>query len=441
MKILLANKYYYLKGGAERHLFDLKELLEQNGHKTIPFAMQDNKNVNSAYSKYFVNPVNLEKSSFSLDGLKAAGRIIYSFEAKSNIEKLINHEKPDIAHIHNIYHQISPSILTSIKNAGIPIVMTVHDFKLMCPNYIFYTQDRVCERCKKYKYYNCVLHKCVKDSYMASKVNMFEMYLHRFLKIYKNNIVLYICPNQFVKDKLIEFGFSSNKIKVLPHFTNFDINNPHTKPINNKFKDFTENIKNHILPNNKNLPKNTEQVIDSDDYMLYFGRLSKEKGIKTLFEAIKKIKNKQIKLKLAGLGPQEKELKDYVIKQGLQRRIEFLGFLQEEKLSETIHNSLFTVLPSVFYETFGLTVLESHNHNKPIIASRLGALPELIEEGKTGVLFKSGNSNDLAEKIDTMLQDRENIDNMGKLGKEFSLGFNKENYYGKLKEIYKKLTD
>ena len=437
MKILLANKYYYLKGGAERHLFDLKELLEENGHRTIPFAMQNNKNKNSAYSKYFVKNINIEKTSLSLEGLRAATKIIYSFEAKNNISKLIAHEKPDIAHIHNIYHQISPSILTPLKKAGIPIIVTVHDFKLMCPNYIFYTQGKICEKCKKYKYYNCVFNKCVKNSYMASKINMLEMYYHRFLKIYKNNIDLYICPSKFVKNKLVEFGFNKDKIKVLPHFITQEIENPYTKENNNKFKDFVVNIKNHILPNNKNTPGNTEQLFDSDDYILYFGRLSKEKGIKTLLKAMGLINNKAIKLKIAGDGPQSAELKDFVVNRDLQNRVKFLGFLDGENLSETIHNSLFTVLPSVFYETFGLTVLESYNYSKPIIASRLGALPELIEEDKTGLLFESGNSEDLAKKINKMLQSRENIENMGKNGKEFSKKFNKKNYYMNLDKIYK----
>ncbi len=405
MKILLANKFYYLKGGAERHLFDLKELLEENGHKTIPFAMQDNKNVNSSYSKYLVSPVNLEKSSFSLEGIKAAGRIIYSFEARSKMEDLIKTEKPDIAHIHNIYHQISPSILTPLKKAGIPIVMTVHDFKLMCPNYIFYTQNRVCERCKKYKYYNCVIHKCVKDSYAASKINMLEMYYHRFLKIYKNNIDLYITPSQFVKDKLIEFGFNRNKIEVLPHF-----------------------IK-------------QEQIIEqnnySENYILYFGRLSKEKGPVVLLKAMQKVKN--IKLKLAGTGPQEKELKDYVQKNNMDN-VEFLGYLKGEKLKEAILNSLFVIMPSVFYETFGLTVLESYTYGKSVIASNIGALPELVQEGKTGLLFESGNSDNLAQKINKMLQSREKIENMGSMGKEFSKKFNRDDYYEKIKEIYKRIT-
>lgn len=408
MKILLANKFYYLKGGAERHFFDLKELLEKRGHKIIPFSMQDDKNLSSEYSKYFVSNINIEKSSFSYEGLRAAGRIIYSLEAKRKIKRLINGEKPDLAHIHNIYHQISPSILTVLKKVRIPIVMTVHDFKLMCPNYIFYTQGEICEKCKKYRYYNCFFRKCVKNSYAASKINMLEMYFHKFLKIYKNNIDLYICPSNFVKEKLLQFGFNKDKITVLPHFIQQS---------------------SHIEQNN----------YSSDSYILYFGRLSKEKGVKVLLEAIKEIKNKGIKLKIAGSGPQEEDLKKYVEKEGLNDIIEFLGFLKKNDLKKVIKNSLFTILPSLSYESFGLSVLESYIQRKPVIVSKLGALSELVFEGKTGLLFESGNSNDLAIKIKNLLADKNLLLKMGENGKKFSHKFTKEDYYKKLEEIYNKI--
>lgn len=407
MKILLANKFYYLKGGAERHFFDLKELLEKHNNQVIPFSMQDEKNITSEYSKYFVSNVDIGKSSFSPGGIKAAGRIIYSFEAKKKIRELINKTKPDIAHIHNIYHQISPSILTALRKAQIPIVMTVHDFKLMCPNYIFYTQGKICERCKKYRYYNCVLHKCVKNSYLASKINMIEMYWHRFLKIYKKNIDLYICPSQFVKDKLIDFGFNKDKITVLPHF-----------------------IKQS---------SNIEQNYYSDNYILYFGRLSKEKGVNILLEAAKELKYKDIKVKIAGTGPAEKELKGYVKEQGLEKVVEFLGFLEKDKLNKAISSSLFTIMPSLSYETFGLSVLESYMQKKPVIASNLGALPELVLEGKTGMLFQSENSTDLALKIKSMLSDKHKLLKISQNAKKFSYKFNRDDYYRKLEEIYIKL--
>lgn len=417
MKILLANKFYYLKGGAERHFFDLKKLLEEKGHKIIPFAMQDKKNLASEYSQYFVSSVNIEKSSFSFTGLRAAGRIIYSFEAKSKIKELIEKERPDIAHIHNIYHQISPSILTPLKKAGIPIVATIHDFKLMCPNYIFYTQGKVCERCKRYRFYNCVLHQCVKNSYLASLVNTKEMYLHSLLKIYKNNIDQYICPSNFVAQKLIDFGFNKEKITILPHFSNFI--------------DTEQNNYSHKLVN---LP-NSHLFADSY-YILYFGRLSQEKGVNILLKAIKEIKN--VKLKIAGKGPQEEKLKEYIKKEKINN-VEFLGYLSGESLKEIIQDSIFTIMPSVCYETFGLSILESYIYGKPVIASDLGALKEIVLEGKTGLIFKNQDSNDLADKIKNMLSDKNLLLKMSKNAKKFTEKFNQEDYYKKLEEIYNKI--
>ncbi len=217
MKILFVNKFYYLKGGAERYYFDLKNLFEREGHKVIPFSMEDKKNFKSDYSKYFVSNVELEKPGFSLKDLKTAGRIIYSFEAKKKIEELIKKEKPEIAHINNIYHQISPSILTVLKKYKIPMVQTLHDYKLICPIYILYSKGGICERCKKYRYYHCTFRKCTKNSRGASLINTKEMYWHKFLKIYENNIDLFISPSNFLRNKILEWGMiKPKKIIVLP---------------------------------------------------------------------------------------------------------------------------------------------------------------------------------------------------------------------------------
>jgi glycosyltransferase involved in cell wall biosynthesis len=405
MKIILANKFYYLKGGAERHLFDLQNLLEKNGHETVSFFMRDERNIQSEYSKYFVSCVDIEKPSLSIEGLKAAGRIIYSFEAREKIRKLVKKTRPNIAHIHNIYHQISPSILTVLKKEGMPIVMTVHDFKLMCPVYIFYTQGEVCERCKRYRYYNCILRKCAKNSYLASAVNAWEMYLHKFLKIYENNVDLFIAPSNFVKQKILEFGFvADKKIAVLPNFVDYQ-----------QFQ-----------------PK-----YEVGNYILYFGRLSKEKGVHLLLEAVKNIGG--IKLKIAGKGPQEGELKQFVAKYQLNN-VEFLGYLSGDELQEAVQNSMFTVVPSVFYEPFGLVLIESYAMGKPVIASNRGAVSELVLEGETGYTFESENSKDLAAKIRLMWKNKDMIFKMGKNGRDFvEKNFGPDKYYNQLISLYKKV--
>ncbi|MEW6407316.1 MAG: glycosyltransferase family 4 protein [Patescibacteria group bacterium] len=421
MKILLANKFYYLKGGAERYFFDLKNLLEEKGNKVITFSMQDKRNVETPYKKYFVSQIDIEKPKFSF---KSASRIIYSFEAKKKMEELIKKEKPDIAHLHNIYHQISPSILTVLKKHKIPIVMTLHDFKILCPVYILYSRGEICEKCKTYRYWHCVQRRCAKNSLLASKLNAFEMFFHKFLGIYEKNIDLFITPSEFLKNKILEWRrLAENKIKVLPHFAGDGSLTTATSVTNFASAQF-------VTPSN---------------YILYFGRLSHEKGVDILLEAIKILKNSgklRIKLYLAGFGPKEKELKDFVGQNNLQDDIKFLGYLKGDALSQTIKNSLFVVMPSRVYESFGLAALEANMLGKSVIASNLGALPELIIDGQTGMLFKVGSAKDLAERIILMLDDQKKLEEMGNRGRKLILEkYNKEIHWQKLEDVYKKLLN
>ena len=404
MKILLVNKFYYLKGGAERYYFDLKELLENKGYEVISWSMYSKRNKTSPYSKYFVSQVDIEKPHLAKNKLKTAGRIIYSWEAKRKIASLIKDTKPDIAHLHNIYHQISPSILHVLKKNKIPTAMTVHDFKLMCPIYLFYTRGRVCERCKKYRYYNCVLQKCAKGSYSASAVNMVEMYVHRMLRIYKDNINVFICPSEFLKDKLVEYGFDESKLVVIPHSVE------------------SENI---------------QAGSGEGKYILYFGRLSQEKGVKTLLRAMESLS--EVNLKIAGSGPQEEELKGIVKDKGLNN-VEFLGYLFGQDLTKVIDESSLAVVPSKSYETFGLAAAEALSHGKPVIASKLGALPEVVQDSQTGYLFESGNSDDLASKIRKMLASPEAVAEMGERGREYvEKNLSAERHYQELEKVYQKL--
>ncbi len=404
MNILQINKFYYLKGGAERYYFNLSDLLVKRGLRVIPFAMEDIKNEPTPYKKYFVSPINIEKAGFSWQDVKAAGRILYSWEAQRKLKNLLADEKIDLAHIHNIYHQISPSILTVLKDKKIPIVMSVHDFKLLCPVYSFFTEGEVCERCKVNKFYNCVLHRCAKNSYAASKVNMVEMYLHRLLKIYRNNIDLYICPSEFVRNKLVEYGWPGKKIIVLPHFVNLGI---------------------------KNLSS------QAGEYALYFGRLIKEKGLMDLLKAYQYLKNDR--LMIAGTGPHENIYKNFVKKNNLNN-IEFVGYLAGENLTKAIRGAKYVMVPSRNYETFGLTIAESFAQGKTVIASDIGALPELVKHGQTGMLFKAGDWRDLKNKIIEIGKEPDRAQKMGENAKQFAeINLDSEQYYTKLITEYNKL--
>lgn len=416
MKILFANKFYYLKGGAERYYFDLKKLLEKNGHKIISFSMEDKKNYKSEYAKYFVSNVELEKPKFSFKDLKAAGRILYSFEAKKKIEELIKREKPDIAHINNIYHQISPSILSVLKKYKIPIVQTLHDYKMICPVYILYSKNEICERCKKYRYYMCTVRKCTKNSRAASFINTVELYLHKFLRIYENNVDMFIAPSKFLREKILEWKMiPPEKIVLIPHFID---------------------LKNLSLSFSQE--KGEKQEVFQNNF-LYFGRLSREKGVKILISAMRYVKNG--KLLIAGTGPEETELKNQVLQENL-KNIEFLGYLNLKELMRVIQKCLFTVLPSIIYESFGLTILESYVQRKAVLGSNLGAIPEVVKDEKTGLLFKAGNSKDLAQKINLMLANRKKTQEMGEEGrKKIEREHTPEQYYEKLIKIYKQVVE
>lgn len=412
MKIVQANKFFYLKGGAERYYFNLIKLLEFHGHEIIPFSMQDERNLPSKYSKYFVNKINFNKSNFSL---KKAFHVIYSLEAKKKFEQLIRDTKPDLIHIHNIYHQISPSILTVAKKHKIPVVQTLHDFKLICPNYTLYSKQELCEHCKKYRYYKCVFRRCIKNSFWQSLLAAKEMYIHKFLKIYENNVNLFLAPSQFVKDKILEFGIIPEKqITVLPEFSFTNLTSCHPEPFD--------------------LAQDKRREGSHEKYILYFGRLIKEKGIKTLIFAMKSVKS--INLHIAGTGPQMQELKDLVKKENLNN-IKFLGFLSQEKLKQEIHNSLFIIHPSLVYETFGLSILESYVQSKPVIASNLGALSEIVKDQKTGLLFKAGDTNDLSQKINHLLDNPSLISEMGLNAKNLvEQNYSSEQHYQKLINVY-----
>jgi glycosyltransferase involved in cell wall biosynthesis len=399
MKILLANKYYYLKGGAEVSFFETAKLLEIKGHKVIFFSMQHPQNYASEYEKYFVSNVDYENDGFK-NKIDASLKLLYSFEAKKKIEELIAREKPDIAHLNNIYHQISPSILHSLKKFRIPMIMTLRDYKMVCASYSMLNNGNVCEACKDDKYYNCVLKGCVKYSCGKSLLNTIEMYLHHKLLHIYDLVDVFISPSRFLKSKLEEMGFKG-KIVYLPNFVRLE-----------EFKPQFEWQENSIV---------------------YFGRLSKEKGLFTLIEALKGI---DIKLKIIGEGPIRKSL-ELGVRSNEVNNVEFLGYKCGEELKNEIKKSMFVVLPSEWYENNPRSIIEGFALGKPAVASRIGGIPELVKDKETGLTFDPGNANDLSEKIKELLGNKSLLKKMGENARRFvEVELNQEVHYKKLIEIY-----
>ena len=348
MLVLNVNKFYYMRGGAERYYFALTKLLEDNGHDVIPFSMRDERNFPSGFSKYFVS--NLEVGQPGLKLIKQASRTIWSREAQAKLSELLDGYKPDLAHLHLLYHHLSPSLLPELKKRKIPVVMTLHDYKLICPNYKLFTQGSACERCNRYKYYNAVTHKCLKNSVSVSALAAAEMSVHKLMKVYEKNVDLFIAPSQFVKDVHVRFGQDPGKITVLPHF---------------------------IDPAFLTLSDRLPQPASQSAYLLYFGRLAEEKGVDKLLE-IMYIYKPSLPLKIAGTGPMEAFAKGYVREKGLADRVEFLGQLASEELARAIKGAAMVLMPSQFYEAFGFSALESIALGTPVVATSQGALPEII---------------------------------------------------------------
>ena len=400
MKIIIANKFHYLKGGADRYALDLAALLEKNGHQTAPFAMRDGQNRESSWSRYFVSPVATDAPVLSWAGLKTAGRFLYSFEARRKFADLAADFRPDILHIHNIYHQLSPSFLPLAKKIGLPVVMTAHDYKLIAPNYSLFHNGTVCEITKPHRFWRAVSHGCIRGSAAAGVLEAIEMGLHRHLGLYLKNIDKVIAPSVFLRDKFIEYGWPAERLVHVPHF----------------------------------VETAGRESAAGGDYFLFVGRLSAEKGIPTLLRAAAKLKD--IPFRLVGTGPEESRLFSLAKELGAAN-VEFRGFRDGAALAAEYRGARAVVVPSVWYEVFGLVALEAAAYGKPVVASRIGGLPEVVREGETGYLFPVGDADALAERLQKLWNNPDLSSKLGQKARQIvEQDFSPQAHYRRLFEIY-----
>lgn len=363
MKILLVNKFHFQKGGAETYYFTLAEVLKKAGHQVLFFSMKHEKNIICEQADYFVrNREYVNKTSF-LDKVKAFNNFVYSKEAYENISRLIENEKPDLAILNNIHRQLTTSIVDALYEHHIKIYWVMHDLISLCPNYqMLDGNGKICEDCCNGKYIKCIEKKCIKNSFAKSYLAYKEAKYNRKHKTY-DKIDLFITPSNFYRNKLIQYGFREDKVKYIPN------------PLALSF--------------------NFELCNYDDGYLLYFGRLSREKGIMTLIDAMKDI---NYKLYIVGTGPLENKLKEYAKNNA---NIEFKGFQTGETLQNYIKNSRCVILPSEWYENGPYSAMEAMGKAKPLIVSYMGGLPELVEENINGYIYKT--TEELKEKILSMI--------------------------------------
>jgi glycosyltransferase involved in cell wall biosynthesis len=403
-------------GGSEVVYFRTAEVLKKHGHQSIFFSMKHPKNLFAETESYFAPFIDLDTQRGLLNYIKASLNVFYSFKTRRHLSDLLDNYRVDITHIHNIHRQMSPSILQELKKRKIPVVMTLHEYKMVCPSFNLLLHEKPCEACAGGKYYNAIRLRCVKDSFLRSALACAEMYLHhKILDIYKN-VDVFISPSQFLKNKHREMGFKK-EIVYLPNC----INVQEFEKFRLKEKDF----------------KN-DRVIT----IVYFGRLYYGKGLYTLLNAVKRLPNiykkKEITVKIIGDGPMRREMETKVKADGIEN-IRFLGFLKSEELFREIKNALIVVLPSECYENNPLQVIESFAIGIPVIGARVAGIPELVKDNETGLTFESGNSEDLCSKIEYMINNPDKAIEMGKRAREFvEREMNCEKYYERLIKIYEK---
>lgn len=405
MKIILINKYFYLKGGSERVFFNQAEIFRRRGHEVFSFSMQDDRNFPSDESEYFINNIDYERSGSMKEIITRTGKILYSFEAARKLSSLVEFRKPQIAHLHNIHHQISPSVISVLKKRKIPMVMTLHDYKMVCPAYTLSRNGIICERCRHGRYYHCFFGRCTKNSRAKSLVNTIEMYLHHSVMRIYNQVNLFISPSRFLAEKMKGMGFLG-KVVCIP--------NP---------------IKSNEY----------EPVYGSTGSKIcYFGRLSREKGVFTLIEAVKDL---DCSLKIIGDGPIRAELEAGVRRNG-QDNIRFIGYKSGAELKREISESLAVIVPSEWYDNYPSVIMESFALGKPVIGAEIGGIPEMVRNYKTGLTFKAGDVDDLHSKIRILLENRDLAVILGKEARSFvELNLSPEEHYRKLMDIYQRVGE
>lgn len=401
MKILLVNKFHYLKGGSEKYYFELANLLKEKGHQIAFFSMKDERNIHTGDKEYFVKPIDLNSGS-KLEAIN----VIYSKENKKKMEEALDDFKPDIVHINNFQRQLSESIVEAAYKRHIPIVFTAHDLQAICPAIsMLDSKNNICELCLKGKYINCIKKKCIKNSNLKSLLGAIEGKYYRMHNVYTKKIAHIITPSAFYKAKLEEDGIDSNKITAIINFVDLE---------------------------NYNLE------CQDEGYALYVGRLSKEKGILNLIKAFESLR--EYKLYIAGEGSEKETIMKMIKDNQLNKNIKLLGYLKQDKVKEYIRKASFVVVPSIWYENCPYSVIETLAIGKPIVGANIGGIPELVKNEETGLVYKYDDVQELAEKMKKLFENKNVLIQYGENAKRFANKVcNKEVYYEKLIKIYNDL--
>lgn len=369
INILNINNYAYHRGGSEQYFFDLEKMLQQRGHSVFPFSIRDERNTDP--KEYFPDGLDLQKPP-----LINATRFFYSSMARQNIIDVIKRKKVDVVHLHIYHGQLTASILKPLVASGIPIVQTLHDFKLVCSNSVLRSNNHYCQACSGKKHWKSIINRCNKGSYIRSAIYALEAYASEYMGSI-SSIDQYIAVSDYQKDILASLGVSESKITTIPHC----------------------------------IQVNEEPKVKAE-YFLFVGRLVKEKGIYDLINAYSLLDQKiSPPLKIVGDGPELSGIQNRL--QGSGLKVEILGRKEGVALKELYRNALCLVNPSHYNESFGLTIIEAYACGTPVIVSNRGAMVENVREGLSGYVFQCGDIHALVDKMNFFILQPEKAFLMG----------------------------
>lgn len=413
LKIILVSHRYFVSGGPERYMFNIKEGLESQGHMVVPFTIKHNLNKSSEYESFFLDKIasgnevyyKEHKSLRIKDIVQLLGGLFYSFKARRKFSFLIKQIKPDIIYVIYMGNKISYSIIDTAKKHRVPVVYRISDFGLICAANVFYLykSQMICEKCLNNNKFHLILNKCYHNSVSLSVLKYFSYLLCSILQ-FEKKIDAFVIPATFTIGKHIQYGIPENKVFHIPTFFNFT---------------------NEVIPVNYN------------DFALYIGRIDPDKGIATLINAFL---NTDYELKIIGfsMSGYEMSIKESIADKN--HRISFLGKMEFSEMEKYLRECCFTILPSACYDNFPNAILESYAFKKPVIATDIGSFKEIVDDEETGLLFRYNDPVDLRSKAARLFSDREQTILMGENGfKKLNDEFSKEKHLEKLISLFNSL--
>jgi glycosyltransferase involved in cell wall biosynthesis len=416
MKIIIVNYRYFVSGGPERYLFNIKEILEKKGHKVVPFSIKHNKNTASDYEEYFMDPIGkgdeVYANEYSKSNLKTVftvlSRMLYSFEAKRKLKRLIKDIRPDLVYVIYYQNKMSAAIIDAAYEMEVPIVQRISDFGHICANNIFYIyqKNEICERCLYGSRINAVKHKCVNNSFFNSLLKVAALKIQDYRRTTKK-ISAFVIPAEFTSGKFKEFGIPAKKIHCIPTFYN-------------------------------DTGDGTDEI-SYGDFFLYAGRVDRDKGILTLVKAFEETNYKLIIIG-SSIDGYDDFIKNYLAHK--KHNITFLGKLDFNQIKTYLKSCLCTICPSECYDNMPNTVLESYAYRKAVIASRLGALIDLVVENENGLNFTAGDHLDLRSKVKYILDNKSVAIRFGTQSRDKLLTEYSENlHYERLIYLFNSVTN